>query len=143
MSESVTAEIRKFISDKIAAGETVVVEWLTQEVVSAKAAIEGDDLPFYRVCAYAHVKDIVKRCVGKYDARPETNRQIVLPGFDHLQEAYTVRRNDEIVLVPISQLSDSELLDRAAEYDDMAKGCHKHALEIRGFVRAREYEAVA
>lgn len=68
-------------------------------------------------------------------------------GMSKRQQVTAVRvasiPDDEIVLVPIHQLSDSELLGRAAEYDDMAKGCHKHALEIRGYVRAREREVAA
>lgn len=134
---SVSSEVRKFISDKIANGETVVVEWLTHEIVSSKSAIEGEDEPFYRVCAYTHVKDIVKRCIGKYDAKPETDEQLVLDGFEHLQVAYTVRRNDQVTLVPVNQLSDTELQDRAAEYDLMAKGCRSHAREIRTYIVER------
>ena len=138
---SVTAEVRKFIADKIANGETIVVDWLTHEIINSKGAIEGDDAEFYRVCAYKHIRDVVRACVGKYDAKPITDEQLTLEGFEHLQVAYTGPRGDQIVLVPVNQLTDAELLDRAAEYDVMAKGCKSHAREIRSYVETRAIAA--
>jgi hypothetical protein len=136
-STSITSEVRKFIANKIASKETVVIDWLTNDIVSSKDEIEGSDLPFYRVCAFKHVRDIVKSCVGKYDRKPSTDSQIVLPGFEHLQVAYTVSRDGENVLVPVDLISDEELAMRAAEYDGMAQGCLAHALEIREYIKAR------
>lgn len=130
---SVYAEVRKFIADKIDNGELVVVEWLTHEIIGRKSGIDGPDTEFYRVCAFTHVKDVVKRCVGKYDAKPETDRQLVLTGFEHLQVAYSVVRGDQIVLVPVNLLSDAEIEERAAEYEAMAAGCRAHARELRSY----------
>lgn len=93
MSEtSIYPEVRKLIADKIDRGDVVVIDWLTHEIISSKAGIEGPDVEFYRVCAFTHVKDVVKRCVGKYDAKPSTDRQLVLSGFEHLQVAYSLMR---------------------------------------------------
>lgn len=143
--ESITTEIRKLIEDKIARKEVVVIEWLTNEVVSRKSEIEGPDLPFYRVCAYSHIKDLARRCVKKYDSQPSspTDSQIVLPGFEQLQVAYSVFRDGANVLVPVDMLSDGELEARAAEYDAMAKGCRNHAREIRKYLRERASVFVA
>lgn len=138
MSEtSIYGEVRKFIADKIANGETVVVEWLTHEIVASKPDIEGSDTEFYRVCAFTHVKDVVKRCVGKYDAKPVTDQQLTLDGFEHLQVAYTVERNKQIVLVPVDQLTDEEIEARAREYEQMAISCRAHARELRSYKSAR------
>lgn len=139
----IAAEVRKFIADKIDGGEIIIVDWLTHQIVNSKDGIEGDDTEFYRVCAYKHVRDVVRSCVGKYDAKPVTDAQLTLDGFEHLQVAYTVPRGDQIVLVPVNQLTDAELLDRAAEYDLMAKGCKAHAREIRSYVESRTVNAVA
>ena len=138
---SVTSQVRKFIADKVSRGEIIVVDWLTNEIISNKASIQGDDEPFYRVCAYIHVKDVVKRCIGKYDVKPITDSQLTLDGFEHLQVAYTVTRADQIVLVPVNQLSDRELLGRADEYEQMAKGCRAHAREIRSYIASRSVAA--
>lgn len=139
MSEtSIYSDVRKFIADKVANGEIVVVEWLTHEIVSSKSDIEGADTEFYRVCAYTHVKDVVKRCVGKYDAKPVSDQQLTLDGFEHLQVAYTVERNAQIVLVPVNQLTDAEIEARAQEYERMAISCRAHARELRSYKAARE-----
>ena len=135
---SITAHIRKFIADKVANNEVVVVDWLTHEIIGSKSLIEGDDIEFYRVCAYAHVREIVKRCVGKYDAKPASDRQLVLDGFEHLQVAYTVPRNGRIELVPVNLLTSEEIEARALEYEAMAGGCLAHAKELRGYDMARQ-----
>lgn len=141
---SIRAEVRKFIADKIAHKEVIAVDWLTHEIVNSRADIEGEDAPFYRVCAYKHVRDEVKACVDKYDAKtPVSDSQLVLDGFEHLQVAYTVERKGITQLVPIDMLTDAELTKRAIEFEDMAKGCRKHALEIRGYVKAREEQRAA
>jgi hypothetical protein len=144
MSESsISTEVRKFIADKIDNGETIVVAWLANEFVSSKSGIEGDDVEFYRDCAILQLKGIVRACVGTYDAKPVVDAQLTLDGFEYLQCAYSVTRADQVVLVPVKQLSDSELLGRADEYDLMAKGCRAHAREIRSYIASRASEAIA
>lgn len=136
--DSIYSEVREFVQDRIDSGVITRVDWLTAEYLGGKADIAGDDVSFYRVCAQEHVGRIVKRVVGKYDAAPDKpDQQLVLPGFDHLQRAYTVSRDGATVLVPINLLTAQELLVRAAEYDEMAKGCRAHAREIREFVKSR------
>ncbi len=134
---SIYPEVRKFIAEKVARGDVVVIDWLTHEIVSSKAAITGTDTEFYRICAFTHVKDVVKRCIGKYDGQPKTDRQLTLDGFEHLQVAYTVMRDDQIVLVPVDQMTDEEIEARAKEYEAMALGCRAHARELRSYKSAR------
>jgi len=135
---NITAEVRKLIADKTAAGEQTKVPWLTQEVLDRHSDIEGEDAPFYLICARAHIKDIVRACIAKYDTKEATNdKQLVLAGFEHLQIAYTVDRQGEVTLVPVDQLTNAELLARAEEYDGMAKSCRAHAREIRKYVEVR------
>lgn len=138
---SIYPEVRKIIADKVHQGEVVVIDWLTHEIISSKDGISGSDLDFYRVCAFTHVKDVVKRCVGKYDSKPTTDRQLTLDGFEYLQVAYTVARDEQIVLVPVNQLSDDEIEARAKAYDDMADGCKAHARELRSYKRIRRQAA--
>lgn len=136
--DSIYTEVREFVQDRIDAGVVTRVDWLTSEYIGTKADVSGGDVPFYRVCAQNHVADIVKRVVGKYDAKPkQADRQLVLPGFDHLQKAYTVARDGVVVLVPIALCTTEELRGRADEYDVMAKGCEAHAREIREYINAR------
>lgn len=145
MDASIYTEVREFVEGKIAAGVIVRVDWLTSEYIGSKSRIDGDDYPFYKICAQAHVNEVVRRVVGKYDSKPksEIDPQGRLKGFDHLQRAYTVIRAGVNVLVPIDKLTDDELLQRAAEYKEMAKGCGKHAEEIRQFVASRQISEAA
>lgn len=135
---SIYTEVRELIAGKIAAGQVVIVDWVTREVIGAHADIEGSDADFYLGCASAHVKEIVKRVVGKYDAaKGRIEEQLVLEGYEYLQVAYSVEREGGTVLVPVDQLTDAEIEDRAKEYDAMAVGCRVHADELRLFSRSR------
>ncbi|MBM1817175.1 hypothetical protein JQW92_18175 [Sulfitobacter pseudonitzschiae] len=133
----VTREVRRIVQDRINSGAAVRVEWLTTEILAMKDRIEGEDADFYIACGTDFVKRAVKRVVGEYDPKPEANTQIVMDGFDHLQKAYTVSRNSETMLVPVTMLSNAELEVRAQEYEAMAKGCVAHAKEIRAFIMGR------
>ena len=133
----VTREVRRVVQDKIDAGVAIQVDWLTSEILAMKDKIEGDDADFYIACGAIFIKKTVSNVIGEYEPKPETSTQIVMDGFDFLQKAYTVRRDGQIMLVPVNQLTDRELDDRAQEYEAMAKGCLKHALEIRAYVMGR------
>lgn len=134
----VYSEVKKFVQDRIDSGVITRVDWLTSEYLGAKEGIEGADAPFYRACAIAHITEVVKRVVGKYDPKPtRADDQMVFPGFTHMQKAYTVQRNGIHLLVPVDLLTDDEIEARAAEYDAMAKGCRDHARELRNFRLSR------
>lgn len=143
--ESVYADVRKFVSDLVDSGVETPVEWITTSFLNSRGQIAGEGEALYRYCARAHVGRIVKRVVGKYDveARETQDAQIALPGFDYLQRAYTVPRDEKIVLVPIYKCTNEELLDRAAEYEKLARGCRLHARELRSFVKARKIAEAA
>ena len=134
---NLTAEIHKLIDDKIASGVVVHVDWIATEILHTYDAIEGDDAPLYRVCTFKEVVRMAKRAIGKYDAEDTTQEQLVLPGFKHLCRAYPIERDGENVLVPVTQCTDDELLDRADQLEEMAKGCRAHARELREFVLGR------
>jgi len=141
VERSIVPEVRHYISEKLARGEVVVVNWLTHEIMARKAGIEGDDADFYRACAYPYVRNIVKNCIGKYSPKTIHDNQLTLDGFGYLQIAYTVRRNDEVVLVPVDMLTDEEIADRVFEYEQMAQGCRAHARELREYALIRRRAA--
>lgn len=136
--ESIQTEVRKFVQDRIDSGAITRVEWLTSEYLGSKSRVEGDDLPFYQTCALAHVNEVVKRVVGKFDPkRSKADDQLILPGFAHMQKAYTVQRDGMQLLVPVHLLTDEELDARASEYEAMAHGLRDHARELRQFKASR------
>jgi len=137
--KGIHTEVSKFIADKINSGAILRVDWITTELMQQRSGIGGSDLAFYKTCTRAHLQGVVNKCIGKYDAEAKDQRedQIVLAGFEHLQRAYTVQRDNATVLVPVDKCTSVELLRRAAEYDDMAEGCRRHAIELRSFVKSR------
>lgn len=137
MSDNVFKEIRKYVTDKVNSGAIVRVDWLTAEIINQRDRFEGADADFYLICAHKHVAEVVKECIGKYKPKPETDAQLVLDGFEHLQKSYPVEREGCRVLVPVHMLTDDELEARALEYIEMSKGCIAHAKEIRAFIKAR------
>ncbi|KZY51009.1 hypothetical protein A3734_06515 [Sulfitobacter sp. HI0054] len=137
----VTREIRRMVQDKLDSGVAIRVEWLTTEIIASKDQIDGDDADFYIACGVDFIKKTVKRVIGEFEPKAEQSAQIIMPGFDHLQKAYTVTRNEQVTLVPVTMLTDMELEMRAQEYEAMAKGCLSHAKEIRAFIMGREQGA--
>lgn len=137
----VTREIRRMVQDKLDSGVAIRVEWLTTEIIASKDQIDGDDADFYIACGVDFIKKTVKRVIGEFEPKTEQSAQIIMPGFDHLQKAYTVTRNEQVTLVPVTMLTDMELEMRAQEYEAMAKGCLSHAKEIRAFIMGREQGA--
>lgn len=139
MSEhSVTDEIHALIDEKISSGVAVRADWVAAGILEIKNKIQGEDEPFYRVCAYRDIVRIAKRVIGKFEVTDTTPEQLVLPGFKHLCKAYPMNRDGDVVLVPVTQCTDAELLARAEQLDDMAKGCRAHAREIRSYIVARD-----
>lgn len=130
--------IARLVADKIDAGHVVNMQWATKEILDTYCDIEGRDVDFYKITAKFYIADLVKRCIKKYETPDQTaSGQIVMDGFEHLQKAYPVDRGEGREIVPVSQLSDAELEDRAADYEKMAAGCIKHALEIRQYINSR------
>lgn len=135
--DAIRKEITSFIASKVGRDEIINMDILVHEIVESRSGIVGPDADFYRVCTYKTVHDVAKTCVAKYNAKDQPSRQISLPGFEHLQVAYPVARNGVKLLVPINRMTDDELMERAEEYDAMAKGCRDHARELRGYVTKR------
>lgn len=135
------SEVRKFVTDKVDAGVIVRADWLAKEYIDSKGSMEADEPDFYRFCALAQVNDMVRKAIGKYDTKPDTEDK--LPGFEHLQRAYTVTRDGVKLLVPVHDCADDELLERAREYEAMAKTCIAHADELRKYIKHRSAVAQA
>lgn len=141
MADSLYADVRDFIQGRLDAGLILRADWVTAEILAGKQEPECEDADFYLICARNHISEVVKRCIGKYSAKPTTDEQLKLPGFEHMQKAYQVEREGVRLLVPTDMLTDAELLRRADEYDEMAVGCRAHAREIRDFVERRQAAA--
>lgn len=65
-----------------------------------------------------------------------------LPGFKHLRQIYPVKRDGQIFLVPIDQLTDEEMNAKADTYDKASESYAEHAQELRRY-RLRRSRRVA
>lgn len=112
-------------------------------VISRHEQVEGEDKDFYLLCAWGHVRVVVRQVLRRYKGEPEVelDQQIVMPGFKRLQRGYLVERGKESMLVPTDQLKNEELDAKAKEYDQMAEGCRLHALELRRYMMQRRSAA--
>jgi hypothetical protein len=143
--DSIYTTIRKFVSDKIDAGIGVRHDWVATEFMMLHCRIDGDDAEIYRYCTRLKVQEFARKCIAKYGANEAAvvDEQTLLPGFERLQRAYPVERDGHHITIPIHQCTNEELMARATEYDEMAKGCRIHAKEIRAYVRKRKGEQAA
>lgn len=130
-------EVSQEIDAAIQEGKPVNANWLTHFIVQRHSGIKGKDTEWYQLCAYEHVRDTVRQSIGRYRPEVETRRDVLLPGFEYLQNAYLVEREKEQVVVPINQLTNKEITSKITEYEKMADGCVKHADELRRYMRER------
>jgi hypothetical protein len=130
-------EIHHIIKTRVDGGVIIRPAWLTTEVMATRNDIQGEDAPLYITLAYDTLGRMVKECIGKYEPSDKTDRQTQLPGFEHLQKAYPIVRDQERVLVPTDQLTDEEIDARCEDLEAMSRGCIAHAEEFRTFKRLR------
>ncbi len=139
--DHITKEVRIFVAEKLGNGEIVGVKWLANEMIQRKPDIQGDDCDFYIGCAHGHLSRIIKKVIGKYEPTEAHDEQLTLDGFERLQTGYPVERDGERVLVPTPQCTDEELLTRASEHREMARGNMRHAQELEDYVKLRRIAA--
>lgn len=143
MNESqLFAEVSEIVKSKIEAGQVVVQPWLVQHVIQSHSEIQGGDSDFYLLCAHGYLPHVVKNVLRHWKDDPakqrERDAQMVLDGFERLQRAYLVRRDDDSVLVPINQLTYDEGMAKVREYERMAAGCKLHSEELRRYFAGRQ-----
>lgn len=102
--------------------------------------IHGRDAGWYRLCAYDQVRDVVRQAFRRFkpDRKGETDKQLLLPGFERLQKRYLVSRQGQQMAVRIEQLSDDEAAAKVAELLGMAHGCTEHAKELKRYHAKRK-----
>ena len=134
-------EASKMIADRIQNNQPVQMTWAVNELIQKQGIIKGDGVPFYELCAREYIYNVIKKAVSKYESastnEAESN-QTTLVGYDLLQEAYTVERDKERQLIPVNDLTDQELLERADEFEKQSATLIAHAEEIRLFVAKRK-----
>lgn len=136
--KEVIAFISGCVMAKIASGQIVDRNWLTLEVLTNYSGIEGEHADYYRAMARRYIDGAAKRVIGKLEKANPGQTEFTMEGYEHLQMAYPLKRQGELMLVPVEQASDEELEDRAREYELMAEGALAHAAEIRRYIELRK-----
>lgn len=137
----IVSEIRTLVEEGIEQGQVQRPALIVQAIVDEHPDITGDDKDFYLRCAYQHIRDAVRKVLSDYKAHPgPTNQQMKLDGFEYLQKAYLLEREDEQAIVPIEVMTNEEFLTKINEYRTMAEGCIKHHDELERYRQERFQE---
>jgi hypothetical protein len=133
-------EITKLIDTSIEQGDIVAALWVTQTILSKHSAIEGEDTPFYGLCAYEHVRESVRKVTRRYktDPRAEADTQIVMDGFERLQVAYMVDRGGDQFIIPTPRCKRSQMVAKARELERIMNGVSQHLREMLRYIEQRD-----
>lgn len=140
--DTLTAEIDSVIETLRLAGNRLEARWIANEICSRHMAglTDGEDADFWRFCGYMECREQVRRRISRIEGKDALERvaqQHLLPGFEHLQSYYVVKRDGEDIGVPVGDMTDDELAAKATTYRAMGKACFAHAREIDRFLEMR------
>lgn len=141
--KDLTQEIEELVEERRQCGGDLHPDWLTQEILSRHSDITGADADFYQCCARGEVRDAVRQRVNRYKAKPELSPdpQLVLDGFERLQERYLIEVDGVQVARLVHDMSHAQLSAKAAELRGMGAGCYQHADEIERYLSQRQIAA--
>ncbi len=140
------AEVKELVRVEVAAGRIVKAAWIVPLMAKkhpAPRTWRGDHADAWRVSYREHVKDLARLCVREFKQKEEEldPQQPSLPGFKRLQRSYQIDRNGEPMVVPLIQMNDDEIEEKATELDRLAAGNTAHAAELRRYLRDRKAAA--
>jgi hypothetical protein len=130
-------------------GKELVPAFITHEIITKHEpglARTNEHTEFFKHYAYkGHRKDVGAYIAKVYGDTEDERRQLelVLPGFEHIQRRYVVRRNGEDVAVHPKDLSDPEIDARVRLLKRRGKACLAHANELARFKTIRASKQAA
>lgn len=85
-------------------------------------------------CTRESVRRAVQSALARYKPKEDAaDQSLILPGFDHIQCAYSVKRDNEQVVVPVGKMSLTEINGKIDEIEAMGRGCFEHAKELQRY----------
>ncbi len=126
--------------------------WQAEFIAHAICANHGDGLAhgnhkdFWTWCGYATVRDATRRAINKRagdQPDAEKDEQFILPGYEHVHRYYVVNRNGNDIGIPVHQMTDEEIEQKASLYRSMGSACFSHARELQRFQRERNVDVAA
>ena len=129
-------EVRTALIDRIENGQAVAASWIAQEVMNNHEPPEGPDADFHLCNTMANVRRVVGSVVrshkGEDQDAPEQNvlEGMTMPGYERLQKAYTVKRDGDWAIVPITLLSREEWEQKLQQMSALARNVRVHYDEL-------------
>ena len=140
-----TEEIYAILERLAAEQQPWRAQWIAHEICQSHkdGLAEGDARLFWEHCGYEKICDLVRRCINRRagDRELPDEAQLRLPGYERLQAYYMVKRNGDDIGVSVHDLTDAELIEKAALYRSMAAAAYAHADEIDRFRRLKSADA--
>ena len=133
-------EVESVVVERTSTGETAPMTWIVKEIIDRHGSIAGDDLWFYRLCAYEHVRKVVRDYMRNERTReqePENDRQMVLSGYKRAQLRYPIERDGEQTIVRLEDMTADEVREKAMYLKAIAIGANAHAEELLHYLSKR------
>ena len=143
-------EIKRVIDRTISAGMRVRASWIATEIGNSHPDHFGKDVDFWQLTGISGVHAEVRRFISSIKTDEEDEEQqgklpFTVSGYRYLQKIYFVSDpttpEEGNVGIPINEMSDSQIENKANEYEKMAAGCVAHADELRRYLRNRSRAA--
>lgn len=141
-------EIAATVAEWDKAGKELVPAFITHEIITKHEpglARTNEHTEFFKYYAYkGHRKDVgayIAKVFGDTDDDEQKKLELVLPGFEHIQRRYVVKRNGEDVAVHPNDLSDPEIDAREQLLRRRGRTCFAHADELKRFKALRRATA--
>lgn len=137
-------EIATTVAEWDKAGKELVPAFITHEIITkheAGLARQNEHTDFFKHYAYlGHRKDVGTYIAKVYgDTDDERKKlELVLPGFEHIQRRYVIKRNGEDVAVHPNDMTDEEIDAREQLLRRRGRACFAHADELKRFKSLRK-----
>jgi hypothetical protein len=132
-NELTTIILTKISKNQVVSRPLLVQEFMKKHPIPTEEILEDfAERDFYLHCGYAHVRALAEMEVRSFklmESRPEDVslfQDIKMEAYN-LQRAYCIKRNDELVIVPIVLMSELECKEKEDQLVTMGDGCYRHA----------------
>ena len=124
-----------------AEGQPWQANWIAHAICREHEPELDGTAEFWRHTGYATTRDAVRRAINARagdKVERESAQAPLLPGYNHLQSYYVVkRRGVGDIGVPIGLMTDREIDGKITRYEAMSVACRDHADELRDFKKSR------
>ena len=145
MKSSIYADVSRVLTEMEQEGvRAISPDVVTMSVIDSFGVHEQQDAR-YQDAMVDHVRRTVTSMFNRYKVQAETDDQVdtqlVLPGYERLQQRYLIHEDGQSFAVRTDELTDEQLMVKQAELRNMGAGCFLHADEIQRYIDERSAQA--